>query len=109
LRSENKDSGASGHRYPVRLTTALVEQIRNVGQAKGARLLVVAVCHHDDPCEEVVRGLTEINVPILALDRLKGYSLPDMVIPGDEHWNAAGHTFAAKAISEFINKHKLLW
>ena len=108
MRSENKDSGAPDRKYPVQLTLALVEQMRQVALGQGARLLVVAVCHHDDPCKDVVRGLAEKNFPILALDDFKGYSPADMVISGDEHWNSVGHAFAAKGISEFIKKHRLL-
>jgi len=107
-RGENKGSGAASDNYPIRLTVALVEQARKVAQAQGARLLVVAVCHQDAPCNEVVKRLTEKKIPILALDALKGYSPVNMVISGDEHWNAAGHAFVSQAVTEFIKKHNLL-
>jgi hypothetical protein len=106
--NDAKDSAGSGNDYAVRLTVALVEKTRKAAQEKGARLLVVAVCHHDDPCKEVVKGLTDGDIPTLALDDLKDYSPANMIISGDEHWNAAGHTFVAQAISEFIKKHDLL-
>jgi len=105
---EKIDPGTSVDDYAIRLTVAIVEQTKKVAQEKSARLLVVAVCHHDEPCIHVVKGLTEKGIPVLALDALKGYAPADMVIFGDEHWNAAGHAFVGKEISEFIKKHDLL-
>jgi len=108
LGAEKKDPGPSVNDYPIRLTVAIVEKTRQVAQEKSARLLVVVVCHHDEPCNQVVRALTEKDIPVLALDDLKGYAPADMVIFGDEHWNAAGHAFVAGAISEFIQQHDFL-
>lgn len=105
---ENMASGSKHDDYPVRLTIALVEQARKVAQDHAARLLVVAVCHGDSSCTDVVQGLTSKGVSVLELDNLKGYSPADMIIPGDEHWNAAGHALAAKAITDFIKKNDLL-
>ena len=105
---DNGGIGVSSEAYAVRLTIALVDRIGKVAEAHSARVLVVAICHDDDACKDVVKGLSGKNLPVLALDEQNGYSPADMVIPGDEHWNAAGHEFVARSISEFIKAHNLL-
>jgi hypothetical protein len=94
--------------YAERLTVALMRRIKEVSAKHQARLLVVTLCHGNESCEEVATELRKEGFPVLSMDRSTGYSLEQMVIPGEEHWNASGHRFTAETIEKYVADNGLL-
>jgi len=92
--------------YASQLTVALMKKIREVTAKHHVRLLVVSVCHGNEPCQDVVGELRREAFQVVSVDEYPGYSREKMVISGDEHWNAAGHRFVAEAIKEYIVSHR---
>jgi len=52
--------------------------------------------------------LTRHGVWVLDVETLPGFSTEAMVIPGDGHWNSAGHEFVAEQIQTLIETQQLL-
>lgn len=94
------------------LTLALVDAIDRVARDAGARLAVVTTSRYAPsaafPYDELVAGLRQRGLPTLDIDRAPGYDGEAMLIPGDAHWNAAGHRFVAQQVMALIEDHHLL-
>jgi len=98
---------------PYALTTALIERMRDTATAGGARFLVVATGMFwsggsPGTFEDLLTELTSRHFDILNIEADPGFQPQAMRLPGDGHWNAAGHDFVAKQILHFIERRELL-
>jgi hypothetical protein len=94
------------------LTLALVDAIDGIARDAGARLAVVTTSRYAPspafPYDELVAGLRQRGLLTLDIDHAPGYDAGAMLIPGDAHWNAAGHRFVAQQVMALIEDHHLL-
>jgi GDSL-like Lipase/Acylhydrolase family len=94
------------------LTLDLVDAVAGVVRDMGARLAVVTTSRYAPspafPYDRLVAGLRQRGILTLDIDHAPGYDTGTMLIPGDAHWNAAGHQFVARQILAMIDEHHLL-
>jgi hypothetical protein len=95
------------------LTLALVERIAGVARDIDARLVVAVTVRYATPkveahYDELVGGLRQRGILTLDIDRAPGYRNDTLLIPGDAHWNRAGHRFVAEQLRTMIQDHHLL-
>jgi hypothetical protein len=94
------------------LTLALVDGIARVVRDIDARLVVVTTVRYapsaEFPYDELVDGVRRQGIPVLDTERSPGYRADTMLIPGDAHWNPAGHRFVAQQLRTMIEDHHLL-
>ncbi len=116
-RADKRPSGgvpgepAAGSSYA--LTTALIERMRDSATAGGARFLIVATGMFwsggsPGTFEDLLAELTSRHFEILNIEADGAFRPQTMRLPGDGHWNAAGHEFVAKQILHVIERRKLL-
>jgi len=94
---------------PYELTRALLREIENVASGNGARFMIVTT--------RVFWSRADKYADFVDILRADGFSVLDseaqfdhdtMIIPGDGHWNPAGHEFVARKIEEYIRADTLL-
>jgi GDSL-like lipase/acylhydrolase family protein len=94
------------------LTLALVDAIDRAARDAGARLAVVTTSRYAPsptfPYDELVAGLRQRGLLTLDIDHAPGYDAGAMLLPGDAHWNAAGHRFVAQQVMALVEDHHLL-
>jgi GDSL-like Lipase/Acylhydrolase family len=94
------------------LTLALVDAIAREVRDMGARLVLVMTARYAPspqfPYDELVAGLRQKELTILDVDHSPGYSEATMLIPGDAHWNPAGHRFVAQELLKMLQERHLL-
>ena len=94
------------------LTLDLVDAIGRVARDAGARLVVVTTSRYAPtpafPYDRLVAALRQRGILTLDIDHAPGYEAGTMLIPGDAHWNPAGHQFVARQILAIIDEHHLL-
>lgn len=114
LRAPNsRDAVPTAVREPFALTIALVSEARKVATAIGARFMIVTTDmfwpHESDRlyarfCETLRRQHGEL----LDIESDAGFNAETMRLPGDGHWNQAGHAFVAERILALIERRGLL-
>jgi hypothetical protein len=94
------------------LTLALVDATARVLRDIDARLVVVTTIRYapsaEFPYDELVEGVRRRGIPVLDIDHSPGYRADMMLIPGDAHWNPAGHRFVAQQLQTMIEDRHLL-
>ena len=94
------------------MTFALVDAIAREVRDSGARLVLVTIARYAPspqfPYDELVAGLRQKELMILDVDHSPGYSEATMLIPGDAHWNPAGHRFVAQQLLKMLREQELL-
>jgi hypothetical protein len=98
---------------PFALTIALLNDMRASVRAQGARFLIVATDHwwnNPSPAtySDLVTALTSQAFPVLDVEAMPGFDRESMLIPGDGHWNEAGHAFVAEQVADAIAAQALL-
>jgi hypothetical protein len=94
------------------LTLALLDGIADVVRDIGARLVVVTTSRYAPsaafPYDQLVAGIRQRGIITLDIDHTPGYDTGTMLIPGDAHWNPAGHRFVAQQLWTTIQDRHLL-
>jgi lysophospholipase L1-like esterase len=94
------------------LTLALVDGIARVVRDVDARLVVVMTARYAPSpqfrYDELLEGVRRRGILTLDIDHSPGYRPDTMLIPGDAHWNPAGHQFVAQQLQAVIRDHRLL-
>jgi hypothetical protein len=95
------------------LTIALLNEIRASAHSQDARFLIVATNHWwNSPTQatylDLVTALAAHGFPVLDVEAMLGFDRESMLIPGDGHWNEAGHAFVAAQIADAIMAQELL-
>ncbi len=106
-----QSQGGQGAPFP--LTMALIKEIDQVSRKHGARLAIVTNSIYwapwpDGDYHDFVNQLQQAGYPLLDIDGLPGYDKSRLQIPGDRHWNAAGHKLVGNAIHDWLVKQQLL-
>ena len=95
------------HPESFRLTFALLSEIRKSAD----RLMIVATDEFwgtREPYADFIRDLKAGGFQVLDVKSCAGYDDSAMKIPGDCHWNSAGHRFVAGEIFKYIERRGLL-
>jgi hypothetical protein len=106
-------SAAGTPTEPFKLTIALIDQMRELAESKHAKFMIVSTDRWwNYPGEEIYKDFvtTMQNEGFLVLDveSLPGFDPKAMLIPGDGHWNQAGHAFVTEQIRDFIEQNQLM-
>jgi hypothetical protein len=106
-------SGKNAEREPFKLTIALLDEMRNIAEARKAKFMIVATDRWwNGPSgatyEDFINTLRTEGFLVLDAESTAGFDPGVMLIPDDSHWNQAGHTFMAEKIRAFIETHQLL-
>lgn len=105
--------GVNAAGQPFELTIALLDEIRGIAESGQAEFMIVATDRWwNGPTgtsfPEFIEALEAADFPVLDVEALPGFELEAMVIPGDGHWNSAGHAFVADALKTVIETKDLL-
>lgn len=110
-RSRGAADGAGAAR-PFEVTLRILENMRDLCRAKDVRLLILSTGIFWDwdprPEGDYARFVAEIRArgfDLLDIDAAPGYAPDRMTIPGDGHWNEAGHRFVAEQARALLLKH----
>jgi hypothetical protein len=94
------------------LTLDLVDAFAGVVREMDARLVVVTTARYAPspafPYDRLVAALRQRGILTLDIDHTAGYDTETMLIPGDAHWNPAGHRFVAQQLQAAIEDGHLL-
>jgi len=93
------------------LTRALIARLQAGAENIGAGFLVVTLPRwwtSPGTYEEFVEYLRQDGHDVLDVEALAEFDFKSMTIPGDGHWNAAGHRFVAEQIRKHIHARRLL-
>ena len=106
-------SGISAKGEPFRLTMALIDEMRNIAEARKAKFVMVTTdrwWNHPsgESYEDFINTLRAKGFLVLDVESMPGFDPKVMLIPGDGHWNQAGHEFVAEKIKAFIESSQLL-
>ena len=106
-------SGISAKSEPFKLTTALMDEMRNIAASRKAKFMVVATDRWwNSPSRETykdfINTLRAEGFLVLDVESMPGFDPEVMLIPDDGHWNQAGHKFVAEQIQGFIESSQLL-
>ena len=106
-------SGLSAKREPFRLTTALIDEIRNTAESRHAKFMIVTTDRwwnspSNETYKDFINTLETKGFLVLDVEAMPGFDPEVMLIPKDRHWNQAGHKFVAEKIKEFIESEQLL-
>jgi lysophospholipase L1-like esterase len=105
--------GASADSDPFELTTALLDEIRNITEQRQAKFMIVATSRWWNAPKGVtyknlIGTLQDQGFPVLDVESMPGFEPEAMLIPDDGHWNVFGHQFVAQQIKDFIENNQLL-
>jgi hypothetical protein len=106
-------SAAGTPTEPFKLTIALLNEMRELAESKHAEFMIVSTDRWwNYPGEEIYKDFvtTMQNEGFLVLDveSVPGFDPKAMLIPGDGHWNRAGHAFVTEQIKDFIEQNQLM-
>jgi hypothetical protein len=95
------------------LSVALLDEIGNVAESKGAEFMIVATeswwnNRSEGTYPEFIDTLEAEGFLVLNVNGTAGFDPGNMFIPNDGHWNRAGHEFVAEQIRNFIESRQLL-
>ncbi len=98
---------------PFALTAALVDEIRKLAAAGGARLLVVTTgmfwpADSAGTYQQLIARLRRQGHEVLDVEAAAGFAGERMRLPNDGHWNGEGHAFVAARVIEHIDRRRLL-
>ena len=108
--ADDRSHSASG---PFDLTIDLVGEMRAIAESKNAPFLIVATRRWwNAPAgatyPDFITALRAEGYLVLDVETLPGFQPETMVIPGDGHWNPAGHAFVAEQIQRLIETQQLV-
>jgi hypothetical protein len=92
----------------ISLSLNLVSRINNLLSQKGIRFLLVTYCEENQSCAALSSLAEQNGIILFNVDSLQGYSRDLMTIKHDGHWNAIGHRFVGKALTEFLQNQELV-
>ena len=100
-------------REPFELTVALIDEMKNIAESKGANFMIVTTDRwwnypEADTYEDFVVLLENKGFLVLDVESMPGFDHEKMLIPGDGHWNQLGHEFVAEKIEALIETQQLL-
>ncbi|MEW6404705.1 MAG: SGNH/GDSL hydrolase family protein [Chloroflexota bacterium] len=106
-------SGVNTEGEPFELTVAIIDEIRDIAEAREARFMIVTTDRWwNYPSEETYRDFVTTlqgeGFLVLDVESRPGFDPDEMLIPDDGHWNQSGHEFVAKEIKALIETHQLL-
>ena len=98
---------------PFRLTTALLDEIRNIAESRNAKLMIVTTdrwwnSRSNETYADFIKTLEAEGFLVLDVESMPGFDPEVMLIPDDGHWNQAGHKFVADSVEDFIQSNRLL-
>jgi len=100
-----------GREAPL-LTRWLLARLRERVESDQARLVVVTSStwwdHYCGPYETFLQSLRDEGFEVFATESSHGFDSAAHGIPGDGHWNAAGHACIARALAAYIERCCLL-
>jgi hypothetical protein len=104
---ELRASLASNHPSSIRLTRALLSELRKT--ARGFMIVATdGFWGTREPYAGFIRDLETDGCTVLDVISCAGYDGTRMTLPEDAHWNARGHRFVARKVHDFIvNRHLL--
>jgi len=111
--ANSQESGISAKSEPFRLTTALIDEIRNIAESRKAKFMIVTTdnwwnSRSNKTYKDFINTLETEGFLVLDVESMPGFDPKVMVIPNDGHWNQAGHKFVAEKIKAFIESEQLL-
>jgi lysophospholipase L1-like esterase len=106
-------SETSVEQEPFGVTMALLNEIKNGAEAKGATFAIVATdrwwnSQSEETYEAFIGALKSEGFLVLDVESMPGFEPGEMLIPGDGHWSVVGHEFVAEKIKELIESNQLL-
>jgi lysophospholipase L1-like esterase len=90
------------------LSLTLIRRIKDLLYRRGISFMLITYCDGDQSCATLSVLAKQHDIVGISVDNLAGYSRNLMTIKDDGHWNAVGHSFVGKALSEFIQNQGLL-
>jgi hypothetical protein len=98
---------------PFDLTIALLDEIRRIAESRDAPFVIVATkqwwnAPPGATYQDFIAALRAERYSVLDVETVPGFDTETMVIPGDGHWNPAGHEFVAEQIQNLIGTQQLL-
>jgi len=108
--SANGPDTAAG---PFDLTIALLAEMRTIAESRDIPFMIVATkrwwnAPPGATYEDFIAALRAEHYLVLDVETVPGFDAEAMVIPGDGHWNPAGHEFVAELIQNLIETQQLL-
>ena len=105
--------GATVEREDFKLTTALIDEIRNIAESRKAKFMIVTTDRWwNSPSggtyKDLINTFQNEGLLVLDVESMPGFDPEQMLIPNDGHWNAAGHEFVAEKIKALIETRQLL-
>lgn len=105
--------GINATEEPFRLTIALIDEMRQMAEARNAEFMIVSTnrwWNHrsKETYQDFLEALQKEGFVVLDVESMPGFDPEEMVIPDDGHWSRSGHRFVAEKIKEFIQKQELL-
>jgi lysophospholipase L1-like esterase len=106
-------SGINTTKTPFGMTIALLHEINKISELMGARFMIVTNDRwwngpSGETYKDFIDTLHSEGFLVLDVESMAGFEPDVMIIPGDGHWNSAGHDFVAKKIKDFIESNQLL-
>jgi hypothetical protein len=97
-----KSQDAADSVREIKLTVALIDQIKTLLDRRGIGFLMMTYCEGNQNCNSVSELAANKGVHCFSVDSLDGYSPKKMTIKDDGHWNSFGHQFVGKALSNYL-------
>ena len=116
VNSDQADTPAPGmnsEREPFKLTIALIKEMRNTAESKGAKFMIVATDRwwnysSVETYNDFITTMQNEGFLVLDVESMPGFDPEEMLIPDDGHWNESGNEFVAENLTAFIETHQLL-
>jgi hypothetical protein len=105
--AEASASGPEAGPGPFDLTIALLSEIREIADSRDVPFVIAATerwwnAPSGATYVDFIAALRAEGYIVLEVETLPGFDAATMVIPGDGHWNSAGHEFVAEQIETLI-------
>lgn len=106
-------SGVDVEKEPFQVTLALINEIKNITEARNAKFMIVTTdkwwnYSSEETYKDFVTTMQSEGFLVIDVQSMPGFDPEQMLIPNDGHWNQSGHEFVANKIQAFIETHQLL-
>lgn len=111
--AEASANGPDTASRPFDLTIALLAEMRRIAESRDVPFVIVATkrwwnAPSGATYQDFIAALRAGRYLVLDVETVPGFDTEAMVIPGDGHWNPAGHEFVAEQIQNLIETQQLL-
>lgn len=106
-------SAMSVSKEPFSLTIALIDEMRDIAEARKAKFMIVTTdkwwnSPSSETYQDFIAALRSEDFLVVDVASMPGFDSEVMLIPDDGHWSQAGHKFVAEEIKALIDARGLL-